>query len=144
MRESRERSIKAFPGPHRAGSYERYRVMRSSSLLAAGIVLFLATTPGIAQPSETPGVTEIAPGVREIDGSKVPSTQISVAALKSAIAQDQSFKTISKLFKVKGIQNPGPAGTTTHMYKITDTDTGEEKVVILFVKSKKIVDYLVT
>ena len=107
-------------------------------------MLVLAHSPCLAQSAQTPGVTEVAPGVRKVDGAQVPSTQISAAALKSAIEQDQTFKAIKKLFTVKGIESPGPAGTTTHMYKIVDTDTGEDKVVILFVKGKKIVDYLIT
>ena len=117
--------------------------MRLLSLFAAGTILLLAPAPGLAQSSQPPGVTEIAPGVRKIDGAAVPSTQISATALEAAIAKDPTFKTIKKLFTVKGIDNPGPAGSTTYMYKIVDTDTGEDKVVILFVIGKKIVDHLI-
>ncbi len=115
----------------------------------AGIVFLFVAAAAIAQPigaqsSDVPGVTESAPGVRSIDGSKVPSTQISFSALKAAIEQDRSFSKIKHLFTVSGIDTPGPSGTTTYMYKIRDPETGQDGVGILFVKSGKILNYMIT
>ena len=97
-----------------------------------------------AQPSSVPGVTEVAPGVRRIDGNQVPSTQISFAALKAAVEKDRSFSNIKRLFTVKGIDSPGPSGTTTYMYKVHDPDTDQDGVAILFVKDGKILNYMIT
>jgi hypothetical protein len=97
-----------------------------------------------AQPSNTPGVTEVAPGVRQIDGSQVPSTQIGFSALKAAIESDRSFSKIKHLFTVAGIDSPGPSGTTTYMYKVHDPETGKDGVAILFVKDGKILNYMIT
>ena len=106
---------------------------------------FMVTAlPAQAQEQSVPGVTEVAPGVRHIDGAKVPSTQIGFSALKAAIESDRSFSKIKKLFTVPGIASPGPSGTTTYMYKVHDPETGQDGVAILFVKSGQIVNYLVT
>ena len=110
------------------------------------VICALAIASGLtpaASAQDTPGVTEVAPGVRHIDGAKVESHQISVAALEQAIANEK-LSNVFKMLKGKGIPSVGPAGTTTHMYKIHDTDTQEDKVVILFVLKKKIVDHLIT
>jgi hypothetical protein len=111
------------------------------------LILALAVVsgdPARAQSAATPGVTEVAPGVREIDGAKVPTTQLTASRLKTAIETDKSFKNISKMFDVKGIASPGPSGTTTYMYKMHDAETGADVVVILFVKGNEIVDFLIT
>lgn len=98
----------------------------------------------MAQADSIPGVTDVAPGVRQIDGQQVPATSISVEALKVAIEKDRSFSAVKRLMTVKGIASPGPAGTTTHMYKIRDPETKADAVAILFVKGDRIVDYLIT
>lgn len=117
--------------------------MKNSLSLAA--LLGLVTSQGLlAQQEETPGVTEVAPGVTEIDGAKVPSTDVTSARIEAAIAEDNRFKSVQKLFKVTGIKNPGPAGSTTHIYKIKDPDTKENLVVVLFVRDGLVLDYLVT
>ena len=119
---------------------DRYRRV----LTLCGFVL--ASLPAQAQTQEqgVPGVTEVAPGVRQIDGAKVPSTQIGFSALKAAIENDRSYSKIKTLFTVPGIASPGPSGTTTYMYKIHDPETGQDGVAILFVKGGKIINYLVT
>ena len=115
---------------------------RSVRLLA---LLVLLTSQGLrAQQQEIPGVTEVAPGVTEIDGAAVPSTDIAGARIAAAIAEDNRFKSVAKLFDVKGIKSPGPAGSTTHIYKIKDPDTKENIVVVLFVRDGLVLDYLVT
>lgn len=104
--------------------------------------LFLPTNPG--QESETPGVTEVAPGVRQIDGAKVPSRSVDTAAVEALIKESKSFSAVAKVLGGKGIASPGPANTTTHMYKITDQASGKAQVVVLFVRGNAIVDYLIT
>ena len=117
--------------------------MKKSHCLAA--LLGLVSSPCLlAQQQGTPGVTEVAPGVTEIDGAKVASTDVAGARIAAAIAQDNRFKSVEKLFDVKGIKNPGPAGSTTHIYKIKDPDTKENLVVVLFVLDGLVVDHLVT
>ena len=114
--------------------------------LAAVVSMFLvaaASQPVFAQSSGTPGVTEAAPGVQRIDGAKVPSTRLSVSALKAAIEGDRSYSKIKRLFTVAGIASPGPAGTTTYMFKVHDTDTEKDVVAILFVKGGSILNYLI-
>jgi hypothetical protein len=109
-----------------------------------GLIIALVAQVGVAQDGNIPGVKDVAPGVRTIDGSKVPTTHLSAAALKAAIERDPSFQEVRKLFNVDGIASPGPAGTTTYMYKMHDPDTKDDLVVILFVKGKKIVDFLIS
>ena len=112
-------------------------------ILAALLATF-AIHPAEAQPDRTPGMTEVAPGVRQIDGAKVPSTQISFAALKSAIEKDRSFKAVKKLFSVPGIDSPGPSGTTTYMYKVHDPDANADGVAILFVMDGRVVHFMIS
>lgn len=117
-------------------------------LLSRKALLIVAASifaqPIAAQSSNTPGVTQVTPGVQQIDGSQVPATKISVSALTAAIEKDRSFSAIKRLFTVEGITNPGPAGTTTYMYKIRDPETGQDAVAILFVKSGRIIDFMIT
>jgi hypothetical protein len=115
---------------------------RSFSLTALpGVV----TSQGLlAQQEETPGVTEVAPGVTEIDGAKVRSTDVASARIAVAITQDNRFRSVENLFKVKGNKNPGPAGSITHIYKIKDPDTKDNMVVVLFVRDGLVLDYVVT
>ena len=117
--------------------------MLKTNALAAVLSLVISHI-ALAQEEETPGVTQVAPGVTQIDGSKVPSTQVTEAKIEAAIAEDNRFKSVKKLFDVKGIKNPGPAGSTTYIYKIKDPDTDANMVVILFVRDKLVLDYLVT
>jgi hypothetical protein len=112
------------------------------ALLAGSVAV--AGQPAVAEQDAVPAVTEVAPGVRQIDGKQVPATEISAAALKAAIEKDRSFSVIKKLMTVNGIASPGPAGTTTHMYKIRDPETKQDAVAILFVKGGKILDFLIT
>lgn len=110
----------------------------------AMVIVGLLLPASMAQQPETPGVTEVAPGVREIDGAKVPSRSVDTAALETLIKESKSFSAAAKLLGGKGIVSPGPAGTTTHMYKITDQASGKAQVVVLFVRGKDIVDYLIS
>lgn len=108
------------------------------------LVAAAASQPVLAQSSNIPGVTEAAPGVQSIDGAKVPSTRLSVSALKAAIEGDRSYSKIKRLFTVAGIASPGPAGTTTYMFKVHDTDTDKDVVAILFVKGGSILNYMIS
>ena len=108
------------------------------------LAVALFAQPIEAQSTDVPGVTEVAPGVRQIDGNKVPSTNISFSVLKAAIENDRSFSAIKKLFTVNGIASPGPSGTTTYMYKVHDPEIDKDGVAILFVKGGRILDYLIT
>ncbi|AOL23014.1 hypothetical protein Ga0102493_111995 [Erythrobacter litoralis] len=111
--------------------------------LLASALLF-SNNPLAAQAVSEPGVTEPVPGVRVIDGSKVSQRPVSSSALLTAIAADPGFKGIAKLLGGKGIESPGPQGTVTHMYKIRETDSDTDKVVVLFVKGGKVVEHLIT
>ncbi|MEO1729160.1 MAG: hypothetical protein AAFR64_00315, partial [Pseudomonadota bacterium] len=71
--------------------------------LAIAVMLGLAVSQSVlAQDEGTPGVTEISPGVRTIDGAKVPSTELTKSRIEAAIAEDNRFKSVKKLFDVKG------------------------------------------
>lgn len=118
--------------------------MRRLGGLLIALTVTTSSSTVQAQSTNPPGVTEVAPGVREIDGGKVPSTQISVSALKAAIEKDRSFAATKRLFAVPGIASLGPAGTTTYMYKVHDTDTNVDMVAILFVKGGRVLNYLIS
>jgi hypothetical protein len=96
-----------------------------------------------AQDSPTPGVTNVAPGVREIDGSKVPSVGIDVGALEAIIKEKKSLSAVRDVLQGDGVTSIGPAGTTVHIYKAHDTVSAKNLVLILFVKGDVIVDHLV-
>ena len=112
------------------------------AFLSAGLAGLLSIpATGFAQPA---GVTEVAPGVRVIDGSKVAVLSLSGAAIRQAVADNPKFSAIKKMLGSEGITNPGPQGTITHMYKLRDTDDEQDKVLILFVKGGKVLDLLLT
>ena len=111
---------------------------------AIAVAGFTCAQPCSAQTSETPGVTEVAPGVRKIDGSKVPSLRLDATGLEATIKERKSFSAAKKLLGGDGISNVGPGGSTVHMYKVHDTISGKNVVVVLFVKGDAIVDYLIT
>lgn len=100
--------------------------------------------PEPAQRDESPGVREVAPGVRQIDGSKVSAINVDTAALAAALKADKSFAEARKLLGGSGIVSAGPSNTVTHMYKVRDTASGKDMVVILFVKGKTVVDHLIS
>jgi hypothetical protein len=112
------------------------------------VICLLAATSALAIPAaayaQQAGVTEVAPGVREIDGAKVAALSISGTSVKAAVAADPKFSAIKKQLGGDGIASPGPSGTITHMYKLRDTDDGKDKVLILFVKGGKVLDLLLT
>lgn len=108
------------------------------------MVTALLLPTGIIQETETPGVTEVAPGVRRIEGAKVPTTSVDTVALEALIKETKSFGEVAKLLGGKGIASPGPANTTTHMFKISDQATGKAQVLVLFVRGNAIVDYLIS
>ena len=119
--------------------------MRIGSVLAFATVAALAPpAPLHAQSSPPDGVTEVAPGVRHVDGSKVKALEVSVRAIAEQIASDNRYSTMKKFLKSGGIDAPGPSGTTTYMYKIHDIDTGTDKVLILFVDKGRIVEHMVS
>ena len=111
---------------------------------ALAVAGFTCVQPCSAQTSVSPGVREIAPGVREIDGSKVPSLHLDATALEATIREKKSFSAAKKLLGGNGISNVGPGNSIVHMYKVYDTKTGKDLVVILFVKGDAIVDHLIT
>jgi len=91
--------------------------------------------------AETPGVENVAPGVRVIHGDEVPSAGIDSGALEALIKEKHSFRAANKMLGDNGIDSVGPSGTTVHIYKAHDTATGKKLVVLLFVKEDAIVDY---
>jgi hypothetical protein len=107
--------------------------------LAAGLAI---TTVSMAQTDSIPGVTNIAPGVREVNGAEVPSVGVDTAALEANIKEKHSFAAAKALLGGNGIDSVGPGGTTTYIYKAHDTVTAHKFVIILFVKDESIVDYL--
>ena len=117
--------------------------MGRAFLITGTAVFVVLALPAHAKGQNTPGVTEVAPGVRQIDGAKVPSLSISAADIAARIATDNRYKTMKKYLGSGGIDSTGPAGTTTYMYKVRDTDTDSDKVLILFVAKGKIVDHVI-
>jgi len=110
-----------------------------AAIAVAGLV-----QPGAEQASEVPGVTEIAPGVQRIDGSKVPSIRLDAPALEASLKEKKSFGAAKKLLGGNGIKSVGPGNSTVHMYKVHDVVSGKDLVVILFVKGDAILDYLIS
>lgn len=104
----------------------------------------LIATLAVPVAAQTPGVTELAPGVQQIDGAKVPSLGIDTTALEAVIKEKRSFRAVRKLLQGDGITSVGPGNTTVHMYKVHDTVSGKDQVLILFVKGDEIVDHLLT
>jgi hypothetical protein len=111
----------------------------SKILVCAGIVAILIVP---ASAEETPGVTQIAPGVQQVDGAKVPSQTVDMAALEALIKDKKSLRAVKGVLHGDGVTSVGPAGTTAHMYKVHDTASGKDLVLILFVDGDKIVDHL--
>lgn len=111
---------------------------------AVAIACLAGASASQAQAGATPGVTEIAPGVRVIEGAEVPSLRLDAASLEQTLKQKGSFRDLKKILGGAGIASVGPAGTTTHMYKLQDTSTGKQMVLILFVRGNKVVDHLLT
>lgn len=108
------------------------------------LIVFGARSVCWAQEAATPGVSEPMPGVQVVDGAAVPALRFDAATLDAILKKEKSFPAAEKLLGGGGIVSPGPSGTTTHMYKILDTASGNQMVLILFVKGSKIVDYLLT
>ena len=108
------------------------------------LILLVTLTVSTTATAQQAGGTEVAPGVRVIDGVKVEVLTISGEAIKAAIKADPKFSGIKNMLGSEGITNPGPSGSVTHMYKLRDTDDDADKVLILFVKGGKIVDLLLT
>lgn len=100
--------------------------------------------PCAAQTNGMPGVTEIAPGVQQIDGGKVPSINLDAPALEAYLKEKKSFSAAKKLLGGSGIKSVGPAKSTVHMYKVHDVISGKDLVVVLFVKGDAILDYLIS
>lgn len=100
--------------------------------------------PSVCQTQDTPtsGVVEVSPGVREIDGAKVPALRFDAASLEATLKEKKSFRDVKKLLGGAGIASVGPADTTTHMYKLLDTATHKQMVLILFVRGDEIVKHL--
>ncbi len=81
------------------------------AFLSAGLAGLLSIpATGLAQPA---GVTEVAPGVRVIDGSKVAVLSLSGAVIRQAVADNPKFSAIEKMLGSEGITNPGPQGKIT-------------------------------
>ena len=110
---------------------------------AAALAALFAAEPCAAQSGPTPGVTDVAPGVRVVDGAKVPSQNLDAAALEAAITAKKSLRAVRGLLGGDGITSDGPAGTVVHMYKVHDTVTAKDMVVVLFVQGDTIVDHLI-
>ena len=117
--------------------------MRKVLACAVALAVLAVSQSSAAQTERIPGVEDIAPGVRTIDGSKVPSLSLDASALEAAIKEKSSLRAMRKLLGGDGIASIGPANTVTHMYKVHDTVTGKDLVVILFVKGDTIVDHLI-
>ena len=96
-----------------------------------------------AQDAPTPGVENVAPGVRVIHGDEVPSVGIDAAALEAMIKEKHSFRDAKEMLGGGGIASVGPGGTTVHIYKAHDTATGRKLVVLLFVKDDTVVNDLI-
>lgn len=109
--------------------------------IVAGLASFTLVT---AQDNATPGVSQVAPGVTQIDGAKVPSQSVDIDALRTTLATETSFTALKKLLGGNGVESMGPSGTTLHMYKVSDQGTKANYVVILFVKKGVVLQQMVT
>ena len=116
--------------------------MGQAYIVGLSFIVFLLPAAAAAQNVEGPGVTQIAPGVARIDGNSVPSQPIDAGELEAAIKATPSLRAIKRRLG-EGISYPGPEGSTTYMYKIHDTASDADRVVILFTKRDAIVDYLI-
>jgi hypothetical protein len=114
------------------------KAMACTAFIAASVL----SQSSVAQES-TPGVENVAPGVRVIHGDQVPSIGVDAAALEAMIKQKHSFDAAKDLLGGEGVDSVGPGGTTVHIYKAHDTVTAKNLVVILFVKDDAIVNYLI-
>jgi hypothetical protein len=117
--------------------------MRTLLMWAALGAALSVAEPSAAQDGPAPGVTDVAPGVRVVDGAKVPSTSLDAAALDAAITAKKSLRAVRGLLGGNGITSEGPSGTMLRMYKVRDTVTGKGMVVVLFVKGDEIVEHLI-
>jgi hypothetical protein len=116
--------------------------MERHLICAAALASLLAMEAGAARAQPVPGVQDIAPGVRVVDGAKVPRLSLDATALQTAIKEKPSFRAVKKLLGGDGVTSPGGGGSTVHMYKLHDTVTGKDMVAILFVQGDRIVDHL--
>ena len=112
------------------------------TLACAALVTVAMSSHLAAQTESTPGVQNVAPGVRVINGAEVPSAGVDTSALGAMIKEKHSFSAAKDLLGGGGIDSVGPGGTTTYIYKVHDTVSAKNFVVILFVKGDTIVDYL--
>jgi len=110
---------------------------------AAVLAGLLAAGSSTAQSGPTPGVQDVAPGVRVVDGAKVPSTSLDATALEAVITAKKSLRAVRGLLGGDGITSAGPDRTVLHMYKVHDTVTAKDMVVVLFVRGDVIVDHLI-
>jgi len=117
--------------------------MRTLLACAAVLAAPFSAEPAAAQDAPTPGVTDVVPGVRVVDGAKVPSHSLDASALEATITAKKSLRAVRGQLGGDGITSVGPSGTTLHMYKVQDTVTGKEMVVVLFVKGDEIVEHLI-
>lgn len=109
---------------------------------AAFIAVSALGDPAVAQSDSVPGVQNVAPGVRVINGAEVPSAGVDTAALEAMIKEKHSFRAAKDVLGNNGVDAPGPGGTTTYIYKVHDTVSAKNFVLILFVKGDTIVDDL--
>ena len=114
--------------------------MRGSLISAAAIAGLIATG---ATAQNTPGVENVAPGVRVIHGDEVPSQGVDRAALEAAFNDKKSYSDMRDLLGGDGIATVGPGGSTVHIYKAHDTATAAKLVVIVFVKDGAVVNHII-
>jgi hypothetical protein len=112
--------------------------MRSNIYLAvlAAVWLSISALAQDAEPDEGL-VTEVAPGVTRIDGSKAVAKPAKFAELEEKLKTAKKVSDLKKLIGKPQIVMPAGNGVESMMYVIGDKTTGQERVLILFVDKKK-------
>ena len=111
-----------------------------------GIVSLLALALGacVTEAPGEPGITTIAPGVTQIDGAKVRTSEVDLPALEALLAKKGPMADVVKVIGKAPMVNPAGGGTDAHMYKLDDKATGRKVLVIVFVRNGMVGDSLVT
>lgn len=90
-------------------------------------------------------VTQIAPGVQMIDGSKADNQQVDLPALEALLAKRGSFSDVKRMIGGSATVYPAGPATMVHMYTMQDVATQRKVLVLVFVGGgNKVVDSLVT
>jgi hypothetical protein len=115
------------------------KLMRRSALAAVWFAC-LALPAFSADPEAAPSdglVTEVVPGFQRIDGSKAVATPARFVELEEKLKTTTKVSDLSKLIGKPQIVMPAGNGIDSMMYVIADPESGNERVLLLFVDKKR-------